>query len=202
MTSLIAMIIAVPVGLGIAIFLTELCPPGLASADRHRDRIARRHSFNHLRHLGLFHLDAVLRPDAADRLADSGDHGSALHHRDFPRCLRHRPAGPERGGVSASAARHGKWRSNVVLPYTQGWRGRRRDAGPWPRAWRDDGGDFRHRQFARDRRVAAVAGDDDFGDHRQRIPGIGRASIAPRCWSSACSCSSSPSSFWPRRESC
>jgi phosphate transport system permease protein len=29
MTSLIAMIIAVPIGLGIAIFLTELCPPGL-----------------------------------------------------------------------------------------------------------------------------------------------------------------------------
>jgi phosphate transport system permease protein len=29
MTSFIAMIIAVPIGLGIAIFLTELCPPGL-----------------------------------------------------------------------------------------------------------------------------------------------------------------------------
>jgi phosphate transport system permease protein len=29
MTSLIAMVIAVPIGLGIAVFLTELCPPGL-----------------------------------------------------------------------------------------------------------------------------------------------------------------------------
>ena len=51
-TSAIAMVIGVPVGLGIAVFLTELCPPPLAPADRHRDRTARRHPLDHLRHLG------------------------------------------------------------------------------------------------------------------------------------------------------
>ncbi len=43
-TSLIAMLIAVPIGLLIAVFLTELCPTVAAPPDRHRHRAARRHS--------------------------------------------------------------------------------------------------------------------------------------------------------------
>ena len=39
-TSFIAMLIAVPVGLLIAVFLTELCPHVAAAADRHRHRAA------------------------------------------------------------------------------------------------------------------------------------------------------------------
>ena len=64
------MLIAVPVGLGIAIFLTELCPPCAAPADRHRDRAARRHPEHHLRHLGpvrLRALPAAVRAAGADR---------------------------------------------------------------------------------------------------------------------------------------
>jgi phosphate transport system permease protein len=60
-TSVIAMLIAIPVGLGIAIFLTELCPAMAAPADRHGDRIARRHSLDHLRHVGLSSSLAVPR---------------------------------------------------------------------------------------------------------------------------------------------
>ena len=148
-------------------------PDGASPADRHRHRIARGHSLDHLRNLGLFHADAVFRPDAADRFADSGDHGAALHHRDFPRRFHDRPAGFERGGVRHRLHDLGS-RAERRRALHAGRRGRRRDAGPWPRARRDDGGDLRHRQFAHDRRVAVVAGDDDFGDHRQRISGIGR----------------------------
>ena len=58
-TSAIAMLIAVPVGLMIAFFLTELCPPGAAPADRHRHRAAGRHPQHHLRHLGPVRVRAV-----------------------------------------------------------------------------------------------------------------------------------------------
>ena len=52
-TSLIAMLIAVPLGLFIAMFLTELCPPGcVARSDR--DQAARRHSQHHLRYHRIF----------------------------------------------------------------------------------------------------------------------------------------------------
>ena len=69
-TSIIAMVIGVPVGLGIAVFLTELCPPVAAPPDRHRDRTARRHPLDHLRHLGRLLLQAV----------HAGLH-PAVHHR-------------------------------------------------------------------------------------------------------------------------
>ena len=58
-TSIIAMLIAVPVGLMIAFFLTELCPPMAAPADRHRHRAAGRHPQHHLRHLGPVRVRAV-----------------------------------------------------------------------------------------------------------------------------------------------
>ena len=48
----LAMLIAVPVGIGIAIFLTELCPQLAASPHRHRHRAARGNSEHHLWHLG------------------------------------------------------------------------------------------------------------------------------------------------------
>ena len=110
-TSLIAMLIGIPVSLGIAIFLTELCPLLAAPADRHGDRAARRHPLDHLRHLGPVRFRAVPAGDAAalaDRplRRDSGpvvavcraalrhrrahrrahprDHGAAVHHRRSP----------------------------------------------------------------------------------------------------------------------
>ena len=63
--SLIALAIAVPVGLGIAVFLNELCPRRLRRPDRHRHRIARRHPQHHLRHLGPVRAGAVPAIDRA-----------------------------------------------------------------------------------------------------------------------------------------
>ena len=52
-TSLIAMFFAVPMGIGVAIFLTELCPyPLRRPIGVPRHRTARGHTVDHLRHLG------------------------------------------------------------------------------------------------------------------------------------------------------
>ena len=67
-TSVIAMMIAIPVGIGIAIFLTELCPQWLRRPIGIADRTARRHSLDHLRHVGLLRARAV-----------PGQHVSAVH---------------------------------------------------------------------------------------------------------------------------
>ena len=56
-------------------------------------------------------------------------------------------------------------------------RDRRRDARPWPRARRDHGGHLRDRQRAQDRGLGAGAGHNDLGDHRQRIHRSGRRSL-------------------------
>ncbi len=61
------MVIAVPVGIGIAIFLTELCPKSLRRADRHRHRTAGRHSLDHLRHLGPVRLRALFLRSTSSR---------------------------------------------------------------------------------------------------------------------------------------
>ena len=58
-TSVIAMAIAVPVGLGIAIFLTEDLPDLAAPSDRAGHRAAGRHPVNHLRYVGLLRAGAV-----------------------------------------------------------------------------------------------------------------------------------------------
>ena len=58
-TSIIAMVIAVPVGLGIAFFITELCPLWLRRPIGDRDRAAGRHPEHHLRHLGPVRLRAL-----------------------------------------------------------------------------------------------------------------------------------------------
>ena len=52
-TSFIAMLIAVPIGLLIAVFLTELCR--CAAARSGSGRVTRRHPQYHLRHLGVVH---------------------------------------------------------------------------------------------------------------------------------------------------
>ncbi len=51
-TSALAMIFALPVSFGIAVFLTELAPPWLQAPGGRRDRASRGHSQHHLRHLG------------------------------------------------------------------------------------------------------------------------------------------------------
>ena len=58
-TSLIAMVIGVPISFGIAIFLTELCPALLRRPIGIADRAAGRHPLDHLRALGLLRAGAV-----------------------------------------------------------------------------------------------------------------------------------------------
>jgi phosphate transport system permease protein len=60
-TSALAMMVAVPVGIGIAIFLTELCPRPLRRPVGHRDRAARGHPLHHLRHLGIVRVCAFFQ---------------------------------------------------------------------------------------------------------------------------------------------
>ena len=64
-TSLIAMLIAVPVGLVHRDLPHRALPAVAAPPDRHRHRAARRHSQHHLRHLGPVRLRAVPAGDAA-----------------------------------------------------------------------------------------------------------------------------------------
>ena len=69
-TSLIAMVIAVPVGLLHRPLPHRAVPDVAAPADRHRDRAAGRHPEHHLRHLGPVRLRAVpaaLRAAVPDR---------------------------------------------------------------------------------------------------------------------------------------
>ena len=60
-TSVIALLIAVPVSFGIALFLTELSPALAEAPARHRDRAARRDAVDHLRHVGPVRVRAALR---------------------------------------------------------------------------------------------------------------------------------------------
>ena len=62
----------------------------------------------------------------------------------------------------------------VVLPYTRVGVIGGDHAGPRPRARRDHGGDLRHRQRAQDFGLAAGAGHHHFRHHRQRIHRSGR----------------------------
>ena len=59
-TSVLAMLLAVPVGIGIAIFLTELCPRPLRRPIGIAIELAGRHSFDHLWHLGPVRVRALV----------------------------------------------------------------------------------------------------------------------------------------------
>ena len=169
----IAMLIAVPVGLGIAIFLTELCPQVIRAAHRHRHRAAGRHPVHHLRHLGPLLLRAVPAADRAalpdDTLgqvpgigvpvrgsalrhrhahgrADPRHHGAALHHLDLARRVRDGAADAEGDRPTAWAARRWEVVRNVVIPYTRVGVIGGIMLGARPRAGRDDGRHLRHRQ--------------------------------------------------------
>ena len=194
-TSIIAMLIAVPVGIMIALFLTELCPPRLAPRHRHHHRAAGRHPQHHLRHLGPVRFCAVsaaaraaaadrrvrqhpgpvdpfrrsaLRHRHAHRRPHPGDHGAALHHLDLARRVRCRAAGPE-GGRLRCRLHHlgGVPQCRAALHPRR--RDRRRHAGARPRARRDHGGHLRDRQRAPHLGLDPGARHDHLGHHRQRV---------------------------------
>ncbi len=55
-SSALAMLIAIPVSFGIAVFLTEVAPAWMRGSGRHRYRTARGRAVHHLRHVGPVHL--------------------------------------------------------------------------------------------------------------------------------------------------
>ena len=175
-TSLIAMVIAVPVGLMIAMFLTELCPMwlrrpigiaiellagipsiiygiwGLFVFAPFLQQTLQPFLIDGVRQCsGSIH--AVRRPALrhrhADRRPDPGDHGAAVHHLDFARRVRRGAAGAQGGGLWPRLHHLGGGALRRAALYPRR-RHRRRDARPRPRARRDHGGDLRDRQRAPD----------------------------------------------------
>ena len=106
----------------------RIVPDVAAAPDRHRHRIARRHSEHHLRHLGpvrICAIPAAIRAAVSDhgfracagaldvvrrstlrhrhphRRPDPCHHGAALHHLDLARRVRGGAAGAQGGGLRA-----------------------------------------------------------------------------------------------------
>ena len=194
-TSLIAMLIAVPIGSDDRDVPHRALPAMAAAPDRHRHRAAGRHSQHHLRHLGPVRVRAVpaghaaavpdravrrragpvlavrrpaLRHRHADRRPDPRHHGAAVHHLDLARRVRGGAAGAQGGRLRRRLHHLGGGALRRAALHA-GRRHRRRHAGARPRARRDHGGDLRHRQRAQDLGLAAGARHHHLGHHRQRI---------------------------------
>ena len=164
-TSVIAMMIAIPVGLGIAIFLTELCPQwlrrpiGLAvellagipsiiygmwgffvlgpfMADSFQPFMIR--LFDGVPVLGTIFAGPPSYPQPVQRRADPGDHGAAVHHRDFGRRVQDRAAGAEGSRLRRRLHHLGSrpQRGDPLYPGRRAsaascWRSAARSAKPW-----------------------------------------------------------------------
>ena len=228
-TSLIAMLIAVPVGLGIAVFLTELCwlplrrPIGIAI-----ELLAGIPSIIY-GIWGVYYfrpvMQSYIQPFLISTLGNVPVIGFLFQGPPFGYGVL--TAGlvlalmilPFITAISRDVfdtvppvlkeAAYGVGATtfevvgNIVIPLHAGRRDRRRDAGARPRARRDDGGHLRHRQRDQDPDLDPRAGNDHLGDDRQPVR---RRRPGPvhrrRCWRSASSCSSSRSSFLRPRAGC
>ena len=203
-TSLIAMLIAVPVGLMHRDVPHRTLPDVAAPADRHRHRTARRHPQHHLRHLGPVRVRAVPAADVAavpDRRASAMSRCSSTLFAGPPYGIGMLTAGlilaimvlPFITSISRDVfeavppvlkeAAYGlgctTWEvvRYVVLPYTRVGVIGGVMLGARPRARRDHGGDLRHRQRAPHLGLDPGARHHDLGDHRQRIHRGGRRSL-------------------------
>ena len=204
-TSVIAMLIAIPVGLGIAIFLTELCPQwlrrpiGIAI-----ELLAGIPSIIYgmwgffvlgpflANTLSAVHDQAVRRRSGArhdlrrsavlsqpvQRGADPRDHGAAVHHRDLGRRVQDRAAGAE-GSRLRRRLHHLGSRPQRRDPLYPRRRDRRHHAGARPRARRNHGGDLHHRQFVPHHRLDLRAGHHDLGGDRHPNSPRATACISP-----------------------
>ena len=182
-TSAIAMVIGVPVGLGIAVFLTELCPPSLrrpigiaiellagipsiiygiwgvyyfSPFMQEYVQPALIATLGNVPGVGAAVRRAAARLRHAHRRPRAGGDDPAVRHRDLARRVRNRAAGAEGSGLRRRRD-DVRGRRQHRHPLHPGRRHRRRDAGARPRARRDDGGDLRHRQRAADLSLDARA---------------------------------------------
>ena len=173
-------LIAVPLSLGVAIFLTEFAPDADPAAGRLRDRAAGRDPERGLRPVGRLRPDAVperrglpvparrrsascrssradLRPVGAVRRRSSWRSWSMPYIMSVSREVllavppSQREAALALGATRWEAVMHGGGAVRAVRHH------RRDDPRAGPRARRDDGGDDADRQPARDRRVALRA---------------------------------------------
>ena len=195
MTSLIAMLIAVPIGIGIAIFLTELCPRGLRRPIGVAVELLAGIPSIIYGIWGLFVLAPILQQGLMPFLIATFE-GVPLLSSLF--------AGPPYGiGIftaglilaimtlpfvaaitrdvfetvppvlEGSGLRAGRDRLGSAMEgrasLCAGRRRRRRDARARPRARRDDGRHLRDRQRAPDLGLPARARNDDLGRHRERV---------------------------------
>ena len=194
-TSLIAMAIAVPIGLGIAMFLSEICPLWLRRPVGIIIELLAGIPSIIYGIWGLFVLSPFLQSTVQPVLIDAFS--------DVP-VLANLFAGPPYGiGVLTAGlvlaimvlplvasvsrdvfqlvppvlkeAAYGlgatTWEvfRHVVVPYARAGVIGAVLLGAWPRAWRDHGGYFRDRKRAQDIELIARARNHHFGDHCQRI---------------------------------
>ena len=191
LSSLLALLIAVPLSLGVAIFLTEFAPTALRQPIAFLIELLAAIPSVVYGLWGIFVLIPLLRatvfPAAQGRVRIPAllpgpdlrpldalgrhhprDHGHAVHHVGVPRGPARRARQPARGG--AGARRHplgsGRDRGRALRPLRHH---RRHHPRARPRAGRDDGGHDAHRQPARDRGVALRAGLHHGGGDRQRV---------------------------------
>ena len=194
--SAIAMLIAVPVSFGIALFLTEIAPGWLRGADRRGRSSCWRASPRSSTACGACSSFVPFMSDYVEPWLN--DHLGPLPV--IGACFRGPPIGigmltagivlgimvipfissvmrevfitvpAHAEGVRVRAGRHhlGGGLGRRAALHALG-RGRRHLPGPGPRARRNHGGDVRARQCASADRIAAAAGQFDRRDHRQRV---------------------------------
>ena len=142
-TSAIAMIFAVPIGIGIAIFLTELCPRalrrpigvaiellagipsiiyGIWGLFVFAPFLQRTYSAGADRRIRQYSRAvfpvrrAALRHRHPDRRLYPRHHGAALHHLRFARRVRDGARGFAANPPTPAAARHGRWSASSSFP--------------------------------------------------------------------------------------
>ena len=179
-TAAIAVVIAVPISLGVALFITQVAPPWLEKPLVYLiDLLAVVPSVV----FGLWGVLVLspLRPRTLvpDRRDHPRDHDHADHHVARARGDRDDAAGDKEAALALGATR---WEmiGAAVLPHSEGGLVGRRDARPRPRDGRDDRRRARHRLGARsDHGEPAGARQLDAGGDRQRV-GRGRTTSTSR----------------------
>ena len=192
-TSIIAMVIAVPVGIGIAIFLTELCPRPLrrtigiaiellagipsiiygiwglfvfAPWFQNNVQLPIINATDGIPVIGTLFGGAPYGIGVFTAGADPVHHDPALHLGGDARCVRDRARHAEGSRLRPGLHHLGSDVAGGAALYPHR-RGGRRDAGAGPGPGRNHGRHLRDRQCPHHRQVAVLAGHHHLGHHRQ-----------------------------------